>query len=624
MTHGLNDPFGARDTLRVGDAAYVVYRLDRIAAQAGADLARLPFSVRVLLEALLRNVGDGFTSEEDVLALARWTPDSANAREVQFKPSRVLLQDFTGVPAVVDLAAMRDAMQQLGGDPARINPLSRADLVIDHSVQVDLFGTNYALMFNAEREFERNRERYEFLRWGQQAFDNFTVVPPATGICHQVNLEYLATVVQTKQSDGETIALPDSLVGTDSHTTMVNGLGVLGWGVGGIEAEAVLLGQPLAMLTPAVIGVRLTGKLRPGATATDLVLAVTEMLRREGVVGKFVEYYGTGLSNLTVADRATLSNMCPEYGATAALFPIDEQALAGRDLRRIPELRQRLIGPRARSNADVRRHTASIDRRGCVSARGAGAGGAFVLRQLLQRDGFGQKAAFGQRLLRAGERFKGIAVLIGAGKAEGRRAVLGEVAHRAASLIGVFEPVKRHVIMEPAMAEAIAAARLIEQIGRVAHALHAARDDDGRTAGADHVMPEHHRLHARSADLAHRGAGNGLGQPRAQRGLAGRRLAQTGRQHATHQHLVHALCRQGDLLEGPSDCRSPQRGGRARTQRTLEAADRRPCRPCDDDPAHGRQPSPACSPTGTVARWLWRGQARQDACRACGGRIVLS
>ncbi len=327
MTHGLNDPFGARDTLRVGDAAYVVYRLDRIAAQAGADLARLPFSVRVLLEALLRNVGDGFTSEEDVLALARWTPDSANAREVQFKPSRVLLQDFTGVPAVVDLAAMRDAMQQLGGDPARINPLSRADLVIDHSVQVDLFGTNYALMFNAEREFERNRERYEFLRWGQQAFDNFTVVPPATGICHQVNLEYLATVVQTKQSDGETIALPDSLVGTDSHTTMVNGLGVLGWGVGGIEAEAVLLGQPLAMLTPAVIGVRLTGKLRPGATATDLVLAVTEMLRREGVVGKFVEFCGPGLSNLSLADRATIANMAPEYGATCGFFPVDDETL---------------------------------------------------------------------------------------------------------------------------------------------------------------------------------------------------------------------------------------------------------------------------------------------------------
>jgi aconitate hydratase len=239
----------------------------------------------------------------------------------------VLLQDFTGVPAVVDLAAMRAAMQQLGGDPAKINPLSPADLVIDHSVQVDAFGSNAALLINAQLEFERNRERYEFLRWGQQAFDNFQVVPPATGIVHQVNLEYLAKVVQTRTIDGETIALPDSLVGTDSHTTMINGLGVLGWGVGGIEAEAVLLGQPLAMLTPAVVGVRLSGKLRPGATATDLVLAVTEMLRRQGVVGKFVEFCGAGLSSLSLPDRATIANMAPEYGATCGFFPVDDETL---------------------------------------------------------------------------------------------------------------------------------------------------------------------------------------------------------------------------------------------------------------------------------------------------------
>jgi len=327
MSSDTRDPFGARATLDVGGREYVIYRLDKLAEATGADLSRLPFSLRVVLESLLRNVGDGFTDAEDVAALAAWKPEAAGHREVQFKPARVLLQDFTGVPAVVDLAAMRDAMKQLGGDPARINPLSRADLVIDHSVQVDLYGVNDALLFNAQREFERNRERYEFLRWGQQAFDNFSVVPPATGICHQVNLEFLSTVVQTKESDGQTVAMPDTLVGTDSHTTMVNGLGVLGWGVGGIEAEAVLLGQPLAMLTPAVIGVRLTGRLGPGATATDLVLVVTEMLRREGVVGKFVEYCGAGLSTLSLADRATIANMSPEYGATCGFFSVDEETL---------------------------------------------------------------------------------------------------------------------------------------------------------------------------------------------------------------------------------------------------------------------------------------------------------
>jgi aconitate hydratase len=327
MSDALSDPFGARATLDVGGKQFVIYRLDKLAERTGADLTRLPFSVRVVLEALLRNVGDGFTDEEDVRALANWTPESAGSREVAFTPARVLLQDFTGVPAVVDLAAMREAMRQLGGDAAKINPLSPADLVIDHSVQVDAFGSNAALMINAQLEFERNRERYEFLRWGQQAFDNFRVVPPATGIVHQVNLEYLATVVQTREVDGETIAVPDSLVGTDSHTTMINGLGVLGWGVGGIEAEAVLLGQPLAMLTPAVVGVRLSGKLRPGATATDLVLAVTELLRRAGVVGKFVEFCGAGLSNLSLADRATIANMSPEYGATCGFFPVDAETL---------------------------------------------------------------------------------------------------------------------------------------------------------------------------------------------------------------------------------------------------------------------------------------------------------
>ncbi|MFL5806789.1 MAG: aconitate hydratase AcnA, partial [Roseiflexaceae bacterium] len=327
MTDRSFDPFGARTTLDIGGQHYTIYRLDRLAERTGADLARLPVSIKVVLESLLRNVGDGFTTAEDVEALARWTPESANAREVAFKPARVLLQDFTGVPAVVDLAAMREAMRQLGGDPARINPLSPADLVIDHSVQVDVFGTNDALRINAQIEFERNRERYEFLRWGQQAFDNFTVVPPATGIVHQVNLEYLAKVVQTRMIDGELVVFPDSLVGTDSHTTMINGLGVLGWGVGGIEAEAVLLGQPLAMLTPAVVGMRLNGRLRPGATATDLVLAVTELLRRAGVVGKFVEFCGAGLSSLTLADRATIANMAPEYGATCGFFPVDAETL---------------------------------------------------------------------------------------------------------------------------------------------------------------------------------------------------------------------------------------------------------------------------------------------------------
>lgn len=327
MSDGLIDVFGARAPLKVGNKQYVMYRLDALQKVAGDNLATLPFSVKVVLEALLRNIGDGFTSQEDVEALAKWTPASAGSREVAFKPARVLMQDFTGVPAVVDLAAMRDAMKQLGGDPSRINPLAQADLVIDHSVQVDAFGHGMALQMNADLEFSRNRERYEFLRWGQQSFTNFSVVPPETGICHQVNLEYLAKGVLVKQIDGESVAMPDSLVGTDSHTTMINGLGVLGWGVGGIEAEAVLLGQPLAMLTPEVVGMRLTGKLAPGATATDLVLRVTEMLRKHGVVDKFVEFCGDGLSALSLADRATIANMAPEYGATCGFFPIDDETL---------------------------------------------------------------------------------------------------------------------------------------------------------------------------------------------------------------------------------------------------------------------------------------------------------
>ena len=327
MSDALHDVFGARAPLNVGSTSYVIYRLDALNKLNGVNLASLPFSIKVVLEALLRNIGDGFTSAEDVEAMAKWTPGSAGTREVAFKPARVLMQDFTGVPAVVDLAAMRDAMKQLGGDPSRINPMAQADLVVDHSVQVDAFGSGMALQMNADLEFSRNRERYEFLRWGQQSFTNFSVVPPETGICHQVNLEFLAKGVLVKTIDGENVAMPDSLVGTDSHTTMINGLGVLGWGVGGIEAEAVLLGQPLAMLTPEVIGMRLTGRLSPGATATDLVLRVTELLRKHGVVDKFVEFCGDGLSALSLADRATIANMAPEYGATCGFFPIDDETL---------------------------------------------------------------------------------------------------------------------------------------------------------------------------------------------------------------------------------------------------------------------------------------------------------
>jgi aconitate hydratase len=321
------DPFGARDTFETGSGPAFLYRLSALRG-SGADLDRLPFSIRVLLEALLRTCDGETVTEADVRRLAAYDPRDPAEAEIPFLPSRVLLQDFTGVPAVVDLAALRSAMARMGGDPEAINPQLPVHLVIDHSVQVDHYGVAEAVRLNSELEFRRNRERYEFLRWGQQAFDNFSVVPPASGICHQVNLEYIARGVWTRPTDvGPDLAYPDTLVGTDSHTTMINGLGVLGWGVGGIEAEAAMLGQPISMLLPEVIGVRLTGALDEGATATDLVLAVTEMLRSYGVVGRFVEFFGPGLSTLTVPDRATIANMSPEYGATMGFFPVDDATL---------------------------------------------------------------------------------------------------------------------------------------------------------------------------------------------------------------------------------------------------------------------------------------------------------
>jgi aconitate hydratase len=322
----LNDSFGARAALATPAGKLTIYRLDRLATSLGVSFDKIPFSIRVLLESALRNCDGYQVNEGDVKRLARWSP-AAEDVEIPFKPARVILQDFTGVPCVVDLAAMRDAVKRLGADPAKINPLVPVDLVIDHSVQVDLFGSGLALEKNAEIEFERNRERYEFLRWGQKAFRNFRVVPPATGIVHQVNLEYLAQGVMTADIGGDKVAFPDSLVGTDSHTTMINGLGVVGWGVGGIEAEAVMLGQPLFMVMPQVVGFKLTGTLRDGVTATDLVLTVTQMLRKRGVVDKFVEFYGPGLSAMSVADRATIANMSPEYGATMGYFPVDDETL---------------------------------------------------------------------------------------------------------------------------------------------------------------------------------------------------------------------------------------------------------------------------------------------------------
>src|SRR3990170_627781 len=320
------DPGAARDTLRVGDRSFEYYPL---AAAGAADLERLPYPVKVLLENMLRGAATkpDLVSAADVRALAAWDPTQPAEAELPFMPARVILQDFTGVPCVVDLAAMRDAVGRLGGKADRINPLVPVDLVIDHSVQVDVFGNVVALERNAEIEFERNRERYEFLRWGQRAFANFRVVPPATGIVHQVNLEFLAKVVLSREEGGERRLFPDTLVGTDSHTTMINGLGVLGWGVGGIEAEAVMLGQPLYFLTPQVVGFKLHGSLKEGVTATDLVLTVTEMLRKKGVVDKFVEFYGTGLAEMSLADRATVANMAPEYGATMGFFPVDAETL---------------------------------------------------------------------------------------------------------------------------------------------------------------------------------------------------------------------------------------------------------------------------------------------------------
>lgn len=318
----MSNSFNARATLDVAGKSYEIYRLDAL-----ANAARLPFATKILLENLLR-CEDGVTvTAADIQALADWDPQAEPDREIQYRPARVLMQDFTGVPAVVDMAAMRDAMRALGGDPEKINPLQPAELVIDHSVQVDKFGTDAAFGENAEIEYARNQERYAFLKWGQKAFSNFKVVPPDTGIVHQVNVEYLARVVMAQTNDGKLQAYPDTLVGTDSHTTMVNGLGVLGWGVGGIEAEASMLGQPVSMLIPKVVGMKLTGQLPEGATATDLVLTIVELLRKHGVVGKFVEFYGPGIATLPMGDRATIANMAPEYGATCGLFPIDDETL---------------------------------------------------------------------------------------------------------------------------------------------------------------------------------------------------------------------------------------------------------------------------------------------------------
>jgi len=327
MAIGAGNSFGTRDKLSVGAQTFEIHRLELLEKKLGCALAKLPFSLRILLENLLRCEDGRFVHPEDIRALAGWAPGAAE-KEIAFMPARVLLQDFTGVPAVVDLATMREAIKKMGGNPRLINPLFPAELVIDHSVQVDSFGNANAFGINADLEFQRNVERYAFLRWGQTAFQNFKVVPPDTGICHQVNLEYLARVVCAMRSGSRVEAFPDSVVGTDSHTTMVNALGVFGWGVGGIEAEAAMLGQPSSMLIPDVVGVRLHGKLREGATATDLVLTVTELLRKKGVVGKFVEFCGTGLSSLSVPDRATIANMAPEYGATMGFFPVDAETLA--------------------------------------------------------------------------------------------------------------------------------------------------------------------------------------------------------------------------------------------------------------------------------------------------------
>jgi aconitate hydratase len=337
---GSLDSFGSRRTLTAGGATYEYYSLAEAEKHGLPGISRLPFSLKVLLENLLRFEDERSVSADDIRAMAQWLENRTSDREIAFRPARVLMQDFTGVPAVVDLAAMRDAMVALGGNPAKINPQVPVDLVIDHSVMVDYFGAANSFSRNVELEYERNGERYQFLRWGQSAFQNFRVVPPGTGICHQVNLEYLGQTVWTSKVDGTEVAYPDTLVGTDSHTTMINGLAVLGWGVGGIEAEAAMLGQPISMLIPEVVGFRLIGRLTEGVTATDLVLTVTEMLRRKGVVGKFVEFYGAGLSGLSLEDRATIANMAPEYGATCGFFPVDKDTIAyltatGRDPKRV-------------------------------------------------------------------------------------------------------------------------------------------------------------------------------------------------------------------------------------------------------------------------------------------------
>src|SRR5512143_420329 len=322
------DSFGARSRKTVGGTAFGIFRLEALEKRRVGKVARLPFSIKVLLENLLRHEDGATVTADDIRALANWSPKVASDREIAFRPARVLLQDFTGVPALVDLAAMRDAAKRMGGDPKRINPLMPADLVIDHSVQVDRFAAVSAFTDNVTKEYGRNGERYAFLRWGKESFRNFRVVPPGTGICHQVNLEHLAPVVFTRKDRSGALAYPDTLVGTDSHTPMINGLGVVGWGVGGIEAEAAMLGQPISMLIPEVVGFRMTGELPVGATATDLVLTVVQMLRKKGVVGKFVEFYGKGLSSLSVADRATISNMSPEFGATIGFFPVDRETLS--------------------------------------------------------------------------------------------------------------------------------------------------------------------------------------------------------------------------------------------------------------------------------------------------------
>jgi aconitate hydratase len=334
--------FGSQSQLKSGDRAYEIFRLDALAAK-GVKLGRLPYSLRILLENLLRHEDRKSVTADDIEFLANWDPKATPSREIAYMPARVLMQDFTGVPAIVDLAAMRDAMKQLGGDPEKINPLQPAELVIDHSVQVDEYGTKGSYDINAALEFSRNRERYAFLKWGQSAFRNFSAVPPGMGICHQVNLEYLARVVFTTEVGGSLQAYPDTLVGTDSHTTMINGLGVLGWGVGGIEAEAAMLGQPVSMLLPQVVGFKLSGKLKEGATATDLVLTVTEMLRKLGVVGTFVEFYGAGIGELSLADRATIGNMAPEYGATCGIFPVDAETLRYLRLTGRPEEQIKLV-----------------------------------------------------------------------------------------------------------------------------------------------------------------------------------------------------------------------------------------------------------------------------------------